>query len=76
MHQWLGADLEQNLGMTAANWSNFVEKLSPEQQQILQLKKSGVSETEIASSLQCKPKQVQKHWQKILQLASKYRNQQ
>lgn len=76
VHQWLGADIEQNLGMTAANWSNFVEKLSPEQQQILQLKKSGVSETEIASSLQCKPKQVQKHWQKILQLASKFRNQQ
>ena len=75
VHQWLGADIEQNLGMTTANWSNFVEKLSPEQQQILQLKQSGVSEAEIASSLQCKPKQVQKHWQKILQLASLARNQ-
>ena len=75
VHQWLGADLEQNLGMTTTDWSNFVQKLSPQQQHLLQLKQSSANDAEIASSLECTPKQMQKHWQKILEQASIVRNQ-
>ena len=75
VHQWLGADLDQNLGLSPSNWQAFVQQLSGEQQQLLELKHSGASDSEIAASLKCTAKQVQKRWQKILELAWKARNQ-
>ena len=75
VHQWLGADLDQNLGLSPTDWQGFVRQLSSERQQLLQLKQSGASDSEIASVLKCTPKQVQKRWQKILELAWKARNQ-
>ncbi|MCD8487290.1 MAG: HetZ-related protein [Desertifilum sp.] len=75
VHQWLGADLDQNLGMPPAQWQAFVAQLSPEQQQLLQCKQARLSDPEIASTLKCTPKQAQKRWYQILELAWSLRNQ-
>ncbi|NJO51338.1 MAG: hypothetical protein HC840_19985, partial [Leptolyngbyaceae cyanobacterium RM2_2_4] len=87
VHQWLGADLDQNLGMPQKEWRAFVDRLSPEQRQLLQLKGMQVgeqrpanptlaprSDEEIAKTLKCTPKQVHKRWVQILELAWQTRN--
>lgn len=82
VHQWLGADLDQNLGMPANEWNDFLQQLSPIQQQLLQLKgeqyqnqnESTLSDREIAKILNCTPKQVKRNWDRLLNLAWKYRN--
>lgn len=82
VHQWLGADLDQNLGMSPQQWETFVRQLSPEQQQLLQLKQSQtsnqgeaqLSDQEIAQILKCTVKQSQKRWFQILELAWQVRN--
>ena len=74
VHQWLGADLDQNLGMSLQDWEAFVGKLSPEQRQILQLKREHASDQEISTAIKCTPKQVQKRWSAILQMAWQARN--
>lgn len=76
VHQWLGADLEQNLGMPPQHWETFVSQLSEEQQQILELKRTGTSDREIADRIKCTPKQVQKRWSSLLELAWQARNSQ
>ena len=83
VHQWLGADLDQNLGMSQRQWETFWQQLSPDQQQLLQLKgmQSGQqaiaqrSDQEIAKALNCTPKQLQKRWVKLLEMAWQFRNQ-
>jgi len=75
VHQWLGADLDQNLGMAPAQWEDFFNQLAPEQQQLFQLKQAGVEDAEIATAIGCTPKQLQKRWNKLLELAWKARNQ-
>ncbi len=74
VHQWLGADLDQNLGMPQKQWQAFLSKLNPQQRQLLDLKRAGTSEPEIAQALQCTPKQVQKRWTALLDLAWEARN--
>ncbi|MBD1996610.1 HetZ-related protein [Leptolyngbya sp. FACHB-541] len=88
VHQWLGADLDQNLGMPQKEWRAFVERLSPEQRQLMQLKGMQIgeqrpvnpntlsprSDEEIAKTLKCTPKQVHKRWVQILELAWQTRN--
>lgn len=74
VHQWLGADLDQNLGMSLQQWEIFFQQLSPEQQQLLQLKRQQHSDPEIAKRLRCTPKQVQKRWVALLELAWQARN--
>jgi DNA-binding NarL/FixJ family response regulator len=74
VHQWLGADLDQKLGMSSVQWDAFVGQLSPEQGQLLQLKQSHKSDREIAKSLKWTPKQVQKRWTELLELAWNQRN--
>jgi hypothetical protein len=74
VHQWLGADLDQNLGMPQKQWQAFLSKLNPQQRQLLDLKRAGTSEPEIAKVLQCTPKQVQKRWTALLDLAWEARN--
>lgn len=76
VHEWLGADLEQNLGMPPQHWEAFLSKLSEEQKQILELKRSGASDREIADKIKCTPKQVQKRWSSLLELAWQARNHQ
>jgi hypothetical protein len=83
VHQWLGADLDQNLGMPKQQWETFWEQLAPEQQQLFQLKSEQQSnqsiskrtDRDIAKALNCTPKQVQKRWVKLLELAWQFRNQ-
>ncbi len=74
VHQWLGADLDQKLGMTSEQWEAFLVTLSPEQQQILQLKRGGEDEKAIAAAIKCTPKQLQKRWAKLLDMAWVFRN--
>jgi len=74
VHQWLGADLDQKLGMTSVQWEAFKDTLSDEQQQLLEMKRNQESDKAIASALQCTPKQVQKRWTQILERASLCRN--
>jgi hypothetical protein len=74
VHQWLGADLDQNLGMPKQQWEAFQDGLTSEQKQLLQLKGSKVSDQAIAQTLKCTPKQVQKRWVQVLDLAWQFRN--
>ena len=74
VHQWLGADIDQKLGMTTEQWDAFLATLSPEQQQILQLKRTGEDEKAIATAIKCTPKKLQKHWTQLLDMAWGFRN--
>lgn len=83
VHQWLGADLDQNLGMSQSQWETFLLQLTPDQRLLLQLKYEQVgekaiaqrSDQDIAKALNCTPKQVQKRWVKLLEMAWQFRNQ-
>ncbi|MCU0551097.1 MAG: hypothetical protein MUC48_17250 [Leptolyngbya sp. Prado105] len=75
VHEWLGADLDQNLGLAPNQWEAFLDTLSGDQQQLLQLKRSGVSDQEIVQILKCTTKQLQKRWGTLLELARQQRNQ-
>lgn len=74
VHQWLGADLDQNLGMRQQQWEEFHQQLLPEQQQLLKLKSQQLSDQEIAKVLKCTPKQVHKRWVRLLEIAWRVRN--
>ncbi|UBF24652.1 HetZ-related protein [Kovacikia minuta CCNUW1] len=75
VHQWLGADLDQNLGLSTHQWQIFTSQLSPDQQQLLNLKKAHASDQEIMQALKCTPKQLHKRWGQLLELARQTRNQ-
>jgi hypothetical protein len=74
VHQWLGADLDQKLGMSSKLWDAFVVQLDEAQQQLLTLKQAHKTDQEIAKAIGCTPKQVQKRWTHLLELAWKTRN--
>jgi hypothetical protein len=74
VHQWLGADLDQKLGMSSERWDAFVGQLDEQQQQLLSLKHGQRTDKEIAKVLGCTPKQVQKRWTALLEIAWKTRN--
>jgi tetratricopeptide (TPR) repeat protein len=74
VHQYLGAALEENLGMNQKQWEVFWQQLKPDQQHLLQLKRTHASEEAIANSLQWTPKQVQKCWFQLLEKAWRVRN--
>ena len=74
MHQWLGADLDRNLGMSPGQWQAFLKNITPEQVKLIALKQQGRSNSEISSLLNCTPKQAEKRWTKLLDLAWQYRN--
>lgn len=83
VHQWLEADCDQNFGMPHSQWEAFLAELTPEQQQLLTLKQAQLHTTgseiledaDIAKELKCTPKQVQRRWVRLLELAWQYRNQ-
>ena len=75
VHQWLGADLDQNLGLSLQEWEVFINKLTPEQSRLLELKRSQSSDAEIMRDLKCTAKQLQKRWEALLDLARQTRNQ-
>ena len=74
VHQWLEADLDRNLGLTAREWQSFQNQLTPQQQQILQLKRQGMAIAEIASAIELTPTRTEKQWYKLLELAWEIRN--
>ncbi|MGD1715492.1 heterocyst differentiation protein HetZ [Hydrocoleum sp. CS-953] len=74
VHQWLEADLEQNLGLTPTEWETLHQQIDPEQKNLLKLKQQGLSDEAIAKSLGRKVNQVKKKWYKLLELAWELRN--
>ncbi|MBR8836987.1 MAG: HetZ-related protein [Stigonema ocellatum SAG 48.90 = DSM 106950] len=74
VHQWLGAGIEQKLGMSSQQWEHFMRQLSEQQRQILQLKSAKHSDQAIAKAIKCTPKQLQKRWTQLLELAWAMRN--
>lgn len=74
VHQWLGAGLEQKLGLSSQQWEIFVNQLTEQQQQILQLKTARENDQAIAKTIKCTPKQLQKRWTQLLEIAWAIRN--
>ncbi|MEH2157710.1 HetZ-related protein [Nostoc sp.] len=74
VHQWLGAGLEQKLGLSSQQWEIFVNQLTEQQQQILQLKTARQNDQAIAKAIKCTPKQLQKRWTQLLEIAWAIRN--
>lgn len=74
VHEWLGADLDQKLGMSSVQWEAFKGTLSLEQWQLLEMKRNQENDKAIASVLKCTPKQVQKRWAQLLEMAAQCRN--
>lgn len=74
VHQWLGADLDQQLGLTPQQWQKFLAQLTPQQRDILALQQEKKSTEEISKSLRLTPKKVQKQWTTLLELAWTIRN--
>lgn len=74
VHQWLGAGLDQKLGLSSQQWETLINVLSPQEQQLLQLKASKYSDQEITKALKCTPKQLQKRWTQLLEIAWSIRN--
>lgn len=74
VHQWLGAGLDHKLGLSSQQWEMFLSQLSPQQQQILELKSAKHSDQAIAKAIKCTPKQLQKRWTQLLELAWAIRN--
>ncbi|MEM6425541.1 MAG: hypothetical protein AAF728_10335 [Cyanobacteria bacterium P01_D01_bin.128] len=83
VHQWLGIELERNLGLSPSQWETFQASIAPEQRQLLQLKQqhlltnSGapLSDQDISQALGWTLKQVQRRWGKVISAAWKFRNQ-
>ncbi|MEA5462466.1 HetZ-related protein [Leptothoe sp. PORK10 BA2] len=82
VHQWLGADLDKNLGLSPKEWTLFLGELNAEQQNLLALKQQQMqnpqhttpSDAEIAQQLGWTPKRVQRRWSQIVSSAWKVRN--
>lgn len=74
VHQWLEADLENNLGLTPQQWQELMSKISNQQAELLRLKQQGLDDAAIAPTLGCTLTQVQKRWFKLLDLAWEIRN--
>lgn len=82
VHQWLGADLEKNFGLAPREWQIFLNQLTAEQAQLLDLKQQqsqdpeqGPSDVAIAQQLKWTPKRVERRWGQLISLAWKVRNQ-
>ncbi|MFM6278243.1 MAG: hypothetical protein ACKN9K_07865, partial [Dolichospermum sp.] len=71
---WLSTSLQDdNLGLTATEWQQLEEQLTPLAQQVLNLRKAGNSIEEIAQKLQCKTVQILSEWTKIYLAAQSLR---
>jgi hypothetical protein len=75
VHQWLGAEVDRKLGLTDLQWQTFTAQLSVEQQFIIELKQSNVSNESIMKKLKLTEKKFQLRWSELLTLAAQIRNQ-
>lgn len=63
---WLGTSLaEHNFGLTPAQWELLLQKITPTQRQILELRKAGESVEAIALKLKLKAHQAMGEWTKV-----------
>jgi FixJ family two-component response regulator len=71
---WLGTSLrEHSLGLTPNQWKQFLESLTPFQQQLLDHLKAGKSADAIAKELDMKANQVTGEWSKLYLAAQELR---
>jgi hypothetical protein len=75
VHEWLGADLDQNFGLPTPQWETFLTKLDATQQELLRMKQMSASDEEIMQGMKLTPKQLQKRWGRLLEIARQLRNQ-
>ena len=74
VHEWLEADLERNLGLTAQQWETLQQMLTPRQAKLLDLKHQGMSEADIARIMGLTSTQMNKQWAELLEQAWNLRN--
>lgn len=74
VHQWLGVDLDRKLGLSSEQWQAFLNQLSEQQRQMLQMKAARTPDAAIAKALKCTSKQLQKRWTQVLSMAWAIRN--
>jgi hypothetical protein len=75
VHQWLGAEIDRKLGLTDFQWQTFTTQLSVEQQALIDLKQSNLSNESIMKTLKLTEKKFQLRWSELLSLAAQIRNQ-
>lgn len=75
VHQWLGAEIDRKLGLTDRQWEAFTAQLSVEQQTLIELKQSNLSNESIMKSLRLTEKKFQLRWSELLSMAAQIRNQ-
>ncbi len=74
VHEWLGAGLTNNLGLTPQQWQQWHDQLNPKQVKLLQLKQQGVEDGEAARLLGLTITQFKKYWTHLIELAWEIRN--
>lgn len=73
--EWLGTSLlEHSFGLTPQQWKQYWARLTPRQQQVIDLKKAGKNNEEIASSLNLKTHQVMTEWNNLYMSAQTLRS--
>jgi DNA-directed RNA polymerase specialized sigma24 family protein len=76
VENWLSTSLqEHNLGLTQKQFSSLIEKLTPVQRQILELRKAGCELDAIAQQLKLKAHQAIGEWTKVYLVAQTLRTQ-
>lgn len=74
VHEWLGAGLEANLGLTPQQWQRWQQTLTPQQVELLRLKQLAMDDGDRAKQLGLTTTQLQKQWTKLLAQAWEIRN--
>lgn len=74
VHQWLQADLDNNLGLLPHEWELFQERLTDKQIELLEMKQEQLHDSSIAKSLGCTVAQMNRQWSKLLEQAWEMRN--
>lgn len=73
---WLGTSLaEHSFGLTPQQWQQYWDKITPKQRQVIDLKKTGKNNEEIAKVLNLKTHQVMTEWSKLYLTAQAVRSQ-
>lgn len=73
---WLGTSLlEHSFGLTLQQWQQYWERITPRQRQVIDLKKAGKNNEEIAKALNLKSHQVMTEWSQLYLTAQTVRSQ-
>lgn len=74
VHQWLDADLDHNLGMTTLEWNRFLDTCQPADLILLEGKRRGDRDSDLAQQLGISLSQLQRRWFILLKRAWEHRN--